>query len=299
MARRREQILPFTLTELFALLFFALALALVYQSIKRDEVEQQVLSNREILNAAAMLGPDASRTLAQLLTSGAERFPEDFKELTRQMSSESQVRRTLEAALAEGNFDPARIDSLSTQALIDTLIALKERAENEIDALSAAAGLSESERSVIEQLVAQAQAAENERRDSEREKADLRAQLTYLQRRVGNGLDHPPCWADAAGRPEFAYRVIIQTSTVSIRPEWPPHRRDDAERIDGMLDAIGENLTYATFAERASPVFAWSRRQNPECRHFVVIVDDVDGGKEPFKAGLLTVERFFYKLLAN
>jgi hypothetical protein len=66
-----------------------------------------------------------------------------------------------------------------------------------------------------------------------------------------------------------------------------------------MREVAGQGLTYHEFSRRALPILRWSQRQEPGCRHFVRILDRVDGGKDAFKAGLLTVERYFYKLLVD
>jgi hypothetical protein len=62
-----------------------------------------------------------------------------------------------------------------------------------------------------------------------------------------------------------------------------------------MLGLPGMGLSYSDFSIRAAPIFQWSQAQDPHCRHFVRILDRVEGGKDAFIAGLLTVERFFYK----
>ena len=66
-----------------------------------------------------------------------------------------------------------------------------------------------------------------------------------------------------------------------------------------MTAAAGQGLTYAELRRRALPILRWSQRQDPPCRHFVRILDRVDGGKNAFKAGMLTVEGYFYKLLVD
>jgi hypothetical protein len=67
--------------------------------------------------------------------------------------------------------------------------------------------------------------------------------------------------------------------------------------ITPLADA--ELLPYPRFRELAAPVLRWSNAHDPPCRHYVVIHDSVSGGdeKEDFKQNLLTVEGYFYKNL--
>lgn len=292
MSRRRRQVLPFTLTELFVLLFFALALALVREMRERRAAEEAATENEVLAAAARPLGPEGMRELTRILVRGGEDFPDDFRELTREIRERDRARRDLRSHLREAGLDSGYVDTASTPALVDSARALHDRAREEADALAAASDLSGEERSIVRAMT-------DSLADLARDRRALQGQVGYLRARIGNGLDHPPCWADESGEIEYAFEVTLRTSTVALRPIWPGHRRADAERIPGMLDAAGPRLDYDEFARRALPIFAWSRRQRPECRHFVVVVDSVAGGKEAYKHGLSTVERFFYKRLAN
>lgn len=254
MARRRSGLLPFTLTEVLALLFFALALALVREASQRAEAEERAAKNQALEAAFGPLGPEGAAALVSVLTQGGRSVPEDFDELVRDARMAVEARETLER-LAEETGDAALGEPQD----------ITER---------------------IEQLL-----------DSNR---NLRGQLANLQRRAGSGLDHPPCWADERGRPEYAFRITLRDGTVDVEPIWPPHREDDARRTPGMTAAPGTVLTLADFERRAAPIFAWSRRQDPECRHMVRVVDRVPADeKDVFIDELLAVERYFYKYLVR
>jgi hypothetical protein len=300
MSRRSAQVLPFTLSELFVLLFFALALTLVWQSNARAEAEQEAVDLRQILDVAeSALGPAGVRELVSLMAAAEKTVPDDFMVLVRDIREQSQARASLQSHLREIGVDSITVDSASTQTLVRILADRQVEAEGRADQLAAALQRTGANGSGI-------LACTSDLADRDRELALVRNDVTNARnqaqacfRRIGNGLDHPPCWADSAGRPEYAFTVTLQTSTVSIAPAWPAHRAGDAERTPGITAAIGSQMSYGEFSRRALPVFEWSTRQTPECRHFVRIVDQVDGGKDPFKQNLLTVERFFYKLLAN
>lgn len=292
MSKNRSQVLPFTLTEIFVLLFFALALALAKEAYERQQAEATVDENRELLAAVAGLSPAATRHLVSILKQADDEVPEDFDELTRMLEEEGEAREELMEALVASGMDSTRVASAPVSELVDSIRSYAERNRARYEALVEASGVGEDQRRATEAL------ADSISRLTE-EKAHLTGQLQYFRNRVGNGLDHPPCWATEQGEIEYAFQATLRTETVDLRSIWPSYRDDDARDIPGMSSAAGSGMGYTEFSRRVLPIFVWSTQQTPECRHFVVIVDSVAGGKEPFKRGLLTVERFFYKRLEN
>ena len=290
--RRSSQVLPFTLSEIFTLLFFALALVLVFESHRRSQTERELDEQEAIKAALGPLGPQGTETLVRAILEAQGSVPNDFTELVRLVGEQSERRSVVEEKLRELGADSTWIVEASSGELLDSLWVSYDLKETMVEELALALGMSEEERRVAEQMAAAVSR-------SERESRDLRGQVEWCMGRIGSGLDHPPCWADESGRPEFAFRVEMRTQDVSVRRIWPSRRDAHAAEIPGMTALAGERLSYAEFSRRALPVFNWSEGQDPICRHFVVIVDSVDGGKEAFKDGLLTVERFFYKLLSN
>lgn len=299
MRSRQSQVLPFTLTELLVLLFFVLALALLFEGIRRVRAEERIAENEELVELAERLGSDRAEAWAEIIEQSGRDVPEDFDELVRSVQESSVSREALQGQLVEDGMDSSQVQTMSTEELLDSVVQKAERARREVEILRATAGFGGDAQARIESIVEDLRDVERAQQQLEQEKDDLQNQVTYLQRRVGNGLDHPPCWADSQGRPEYAFEVTLRTGTIDVRPVWPSHRADDARRVPGMLSVPGDNLSLSEFARRAFPVFEWSTQQNPECRHFVRIRDRVEGGKDPFKEALLTVERYFYKLLLD
>lgn len=300
MPRNAGEVLPFTLSELFVLLFFALALALVWQSNARAEAEDEAMLLRDTLaEAEETLGPTGVSELVRMLRESRDSIPDDFKELVRSVRDQAQVREALQAHLRERGLDSAAVNAAPTQMLVDSLLAMHSEAERRAETMAVALQRSGKDGNALMACTDTLAAARTDLATAFSDLANARNQAQACFRRLGNGLDHPPCWADDAGRPEYAFNVTLHTSTVTVTPAWAAGRADDAERIPGMRAAVGDRMSYGEFSRRALPVFEWSTQQNPECRHFVRIVDRVDGGKDAFKKNLLTVERFFYKLLAN
>lgn len=134
-----------------------------------------------------------------------------------------------------------------------------------------------------------------------KENADLRGQMANIRTRLsgmGRGLDHPPCWADETGRIEYLFNVELKPGSVTVTPAWPARRGADAARLPGVEELLTSPLTYEKFRTSARPIFELSKRQDPECRHFVIIKNSIDGRREADQARWM-VEEFFYKLEAR
>lgn len=318
--KRSGQVLPFTLTELFVLLFFALALALVWQTTARAEAEKETSEWEPLIadSVVASLGPAGVREVINILHQGEDSIPENFDTLVREVREQGEARRQLQDELKRQGADSMAVDTASLRSLADSVLARQQRAEERNQALQDSMATREAQAAQrIQELkdaleratpdgaalaacmdtlsTAQDQLASIR---SERDNARNQAQACY--NRLGNGLDHPPCWADADGRPEYAYQTTLHTDSLVVEPVWPAHRASEAANIPGMTALGSGAMNYQAFSQKALPVFAWSTRQTPECRHFVRIVDQTPpAAKAAYKQNLRTVERFFYKLLVN
>jgi uncharacterized short protein YbdD (DUF466 family) len=163
-------------------------------------------------------------------------------------------------------------------------------------------------------LVRDAQRTREQLRESEQERSrlreenerlrerarDVKAQLAHVKERCGpEGHGPPPCWLDPeTGEIEYIFDVTIRENGVVAVPSWPQHRQDDAMAIPGVSEWPTGEVSLGQFRKHAAPVLAWSRQQDPECRHYVRIYDDAVS-KEAFKRHLLGVEDYFYKWLSR
>lgn len=130
-----------------------------------------------------------------------------------------------------------------------------------------------------------------------KENADLRGQMANVRRRlnaVGRGLDHPPCWADEAGNIEYLFNVELREGTAIVTPAWSDHRQQDAEQLPGVSELIAGPVDFDRFRASSRPILDISKRQDPECRHFVVIDNTIEARIEADQARWM-VEEFFYK----
>lgn len=318
--RRTSEVLPFTLTEIFVLLFFALALLLVWKSellVSAEETNEQWEPTIKAASEAS-LTPVGVSEIIRSIQKQKDSIPEAFDVLARVMTESGAARAVMQQALRpEDSTAVALHDTVSLSVLADSMAQqqsrMKERAQALEDSLRRQREAAQEQIEVLERLLNRPGSDVEALKACVDTLADVRVRSEILEddltnsrgqaqacfRRLGNGLDHPPCWATPSGRPEYAYEVILRTSSVMVEPVWPDHRVREARATPGMLRLGAGEMSYAEFARRAIPVFQWSARQEPECRHFVRIRDEVDGGKEAYKENLETVERFFYKLLVN
>jgi hypothetical protein len=125
----------------------------------------------------------------------------------------------------------------------------------------------------------------------------LTGQNANLRRRLGelgNGLDHPPCWADEQGNIQYVYSIKIKEDGMIVERAWPVNLQSRVDTMPYIEAAIGSYKNKLTFWRATNQLYQDSVKN--ECRHFVKI-DDQAISKDAFKSYLLAIERYFYKLL--
>ncbi len=114
-------------------------------------------------------------------------------------------------------------------------------------------------------------------------------------KKVGNGLDHPPCWAHPdTGEIEYLYDVIINEESLEFLPGWPQSRDAQAMNDNNILMVLGQYKTNKDLWKKSTAIYQGSVAL--KCRHFVRIYDHARS-KNSFKSYLLGIESHFYKLL--
>jgi hypothetical protein len=127
---------------------------------------------------------------------------------------------------------------------------------------------------------------------------DIKGQFENLKGRVlGNGLDHPPCWADpVTGEIEFLYAAIIEENLLTVLPAWPGRRSEEAKNNINIKNVPGEYALVRDFQSATTGIYQES--VEGKCRHFVRIYDKAVS-KDAYKRYLLGVEYHFYKYLSR
>lgn len=125
----------------------------------------------------------------------------------------------------------------------------------------------------------------------------LRGQIQYFTNRDKfRGLDHPPCWADANGKIEYLFTVETRPDGFITTKAWPANREQDARSLPNIDQAlIAGIVNRATFAATMQPILDWSKKQDPECRHFVHLATTISNADDRDNSRKF-LEGFFYKL---
>lgn len=133
-----------------------------------------------------------------------------------------------------------------------------------------------------------------------KENSDLRGQVAFLKNRLDarGGRDFPPCWADESGKVEFLFAIELQSDSIVVLPAWPARRQSDSQLLPGISEILAGALTHAGFAERVKSILDWSKRQDPQCRHYVQLKSSIPDAVRSDRARLM-VENHFYKVEAR
>jgi len=136
--------------------------------------------------------------------------------------------------------------------------------------------------------------------DANRQKDNIKGQYANIKNRLdakGNGLDHPPCWADQNGKIEYLYTITMYENSFQVAPAWPNHRKDELSNITGAEALISDRINLSNFRRQAGSVLNWSKQQSPACRHFVRLRDSENTSKNAAFRNMQIAEQFFYKYL--
>lgn len=130
----------------------------------------------------------------------------------------------------------------------------------------------------------------------QKDNSDLRGQVTFLQNRLNanGGRDYPPCWLSTSGKVEYLFAIELRSDGVAVTPAWPPGRDADARALPGSDSLLAGPYSYTEFESRVRSIFDWSRKQNPECRHYVQLKSTITDAVQSDRMRL-RVENFFYK----
>ena len=132
------------------------------------------------------------------------------------------------------------------------------------------------------------------------ENSDLRGQVAFLKNRLDarGGRDYPPCWADESGKVEFLFSIELRADSVVVTPAWPARREGAAKNLPGIDGALAGPHSNQAFVSNIQGIFNWSKTQDPECRHYVLLKSSIADAVQSDRARLM-VENYFYKVEAR
>jgi hypothetical protein len=129
-----------------------------------------------------------------------------------------------------------------------------------------------------------------------KENSDLRGQVAFLKNRLDarGGRDFPPCWADENGKLEYLFSIEVKPDSVSVSPAWPQRREAAALALPEIAKLLEGPHSNKAFGNNIQGIFNWSKKQDPECRHYVYLKSSIPDAVQSDRARLM-VEGYFYK----
>ena len=313
--KKNDQIFQLSLTELaFTLVFLLLLLSgwmVLDEKQKGEEIAAKLAQSQKDIESIAdakQIQVDADKALNALkkaLAGTAYRPDEVISDLKRCSAKETEnqqlqvkisdldqrltalvaVRDVLERASGENQSDAAKAE-------VEAALAFKKAYEE--------ATKSTLRRGDVEKRAKECAEAELKIASLARESQNLRGQVAFVGKQLAaatgsKGFGLPPCWVDESGKVQRLLNVEVTEQGLVVRPGWSPEREDDAKKlpnIDGLI-AAGNSQSIATFRTNAQAVFDWSRKQDPECRHYASIAVSATSANASI-AGNNAVNDYFY-----
>ncbi|MEY8199572.1 MAG: hypothetical protein RPS47_10060 [Colwellia sp.] len=290
--QRSQPIIETSLTELAFVFFFIL---LIFSSLKmidlNDSLEKRESEKKQLEQDNATLESSLEEAIKHSVGSNDFDPKALFKELAISKSEAKKSARLEDERDSLLNKVEALEDILRS-SIEDEKLSIKE-AMKKLKDYESLSELLEQSSDNGETLYESVESLIQDNKDISGQNKNLRNKVTKL----GNGLDHPPCWADPqTGAIQYLYDVIIHEGKLEFKPGWPESRATQALNNESVLKVLGSYDTVQGLWGESSSIYRES--VNMKCRHFVRVYDHADS-KEAFKKYLLGIENHFYKLLSR
>lgn len=287
---RSHSVLETSLTELAFTFFFILAIFASWKiSDAAQELTKQEIISEELTGKVDEL-TDSLNEASKFAALGDDFDPAElFVELRRgkdaiiDLEKAKEKEKILEDKINEFSSLIGEREDINLDDIISEMAEIKEIKEI----------LANDESSSSESILEQVKQLRDNANDVAGQNINLRNKLEAL----GNGLDHPPCWANpVTGKIEYIFDVVINETSLDVYKGWPESRNEQAISNPNIIKSIGNYISKGLLWKATSNLFEESKIK--ECRHFVRVYDDSES-KSSFKYYLLGIENHFYKFLSN
>lgn len=288
--KSKSSVLDTSLTELAFIFFFILLLVSVWklneQETKLSDLEKENQRQQEIIAGAEAVSELMEKIKQEVGEANFDEYFTEIAKLKEQAQRVEQLEVELQEKESELSFYEKQLAAVFKDGDTNKLI-------EQITEVAALKGML-AEVAPAEQNAAQAlKQILLERNDALGQNNNLRQQIVKL----GNGLVHPPCWADAqTGAVEFMFDVTILEDGVVFSRGWPDSRHEQAMADPVIQSVIGEYKLNSEHLAKTRSIFNDSVKNG--CRHFVRVSDQAVS-KDAFKKHLLAIEQHFYKRLTE
>lgn len=283
---RSNSIIDTSLTELAFIFFFIL---LIFSAWKIDDITHELQSNTDdkgVLELEIKQLQETLKSASNFFNLEKEVSPEElFNELILGREAVTELEKTKEELDQMTSSLNEIIEVSSSNDIKEIAKEIKEI--KEAKEFISEKGLGEGTiTETLENIV-------KESSDTKGQNKNLRNKIKTL----GNGLDHPPCWADEeTGAIQYVFNVIINEDSIEVLEGWPEKRRDEALANANIHSVIGSYASNSMLWGQSNALFKESITN--ECRHVVRIFDHAES-KTAFKNYLSGIESHFYKYLRN
>ncbi len=285
---RSNSIIETSLTELAFIFFFILLTVSAWKISTANEELEESLKEQQVLQEQVSQLSESLSAATEFLEIADEIDPEQlFQELTAGRAASEKLRTLMqEKGELEQQLNELMEITGSDKSAKELAEKLKQQRELEKLLLSSDDVNSESPLEMVSELI-------QKYSDTKGQNINLRNKL----RDIGNGLDHPPCWADPkTGSIQYVFNVIINEDSVEFKAGWPESRSTQAESNVNISKIPGIYSTNNDLWANTNGLFKES--ESLKCRHFVRIYDHAES-KPAYKKYLSGVENHFYKFLSS
>jgi len=134
------------------------------------------------------------------------------------------------------------------------------------------------------------------------ERAAQAQQEAYMARRardraqetIRGYVGHIAC-LEKDNKPEYSYDLTIHADIIGVQKTNALLRREARGGIQDMpqlTQVSSAAISIGTFHKRAKILYNWSSKQQPECRHYVILREGEAMGR--YKEHRLNIEKYFY-----
>jgi len=255
----------------------------------QNQLEKASKSNRpditkeEILSALA-LQDEVRKTIEQQRVDNEKPIKQDFTRVTNSTAFKEQRNR-----------ESLQLIKQAMTATGELKTQLKKQLNKELE--------SGDEVKTVEEVVSAAKSFRDLNNGSsnpaaiKKENSDLRGQVAFLKNRLDarGGRDFPPCWANENGKVEFLFAVEMKSDSVVVSSAWPEKREVVARALPEVAEILAAPHSNQGFVNSIQGIFNWSKKQDPECRHYIQLKSSISDAVQSDRARLM-IERYFYKV---
>ncbi|MDP3296577.1 MAG: hypothetical protein Q8N09_03135 [Thermodesulfovibrionia bacterium] len=298
--KQTGQVFPLSITEIAFIIIFILIL---FIGLKDRQIPEITKQREEIARKEQSTAQMLQKIHSVLKESGSTKPDEILSELIRKIDTQAEnehLKQKIENLEAElsilteiKNMIQKKADKDNIlQEEIMTALALKNQLKKITEKEG---GDNNNEQNLLEKI----KDFDKYNTEKDNELKDIRGQLAFFQKQLEahGGRDYPPCWVnETTGEIQFFLDIAISDEGLITKKAWSLEREEDALKLPGIDNFIRESplQSLTEFKEKAFPIYQWSRKRNPECRHYVYIKSTAT--QAPLERRLRWgVEDFFYK----